>query len=185
MYFLGDKNDNYAWGFSITAQPRPFGYKPSDSDSLTNLEEKETTFEGGLAFSATMDDKYIEIMALTDLLKRYESWLVKVEMGDKFKVKDFSFYPSIIISYQSDDFMNYYYGITQEESLKSTYNSYNAKAGFQTGVQTYINYTITNELSALVNLRADLLPKSAQNSPITEKNIIYSGLLSLIYTFEY
>ena len=27
IYFLGDKQDDYAWGFSITTQPRTYGYE--------------------------------------------------------------------------------------------------------------------------------------------------------------
>jgi len=185
VYFLGNKSDDFAWGLSLTAQPRPFGFQPSDSDALKNLDERETTFEGGLAFSAAMDGTYIEIMLLTDLMGRYESWLLKTEIGDKYTLGDFTLYPSIVVSYQSDDFMNYYYGISQDEAIKSKYNYYNPKAGFQVGVQTYISYPLTKELSTLINIRADRVPKSAQDSPIIEQNVIYSGLLSLIYRFEY
>ncbi len=185
LYFLGNKSEDLAWGFSLTAQPRPFGYKPTDSDALKGLNERETTFEGGLAFSAASDGKYIEVMALTDLLKRYESWLIKAEVGDKYSYKKFTFYPSFIISYQSEDFMDYYYGITQEEAKRTTYDYYKADAGFQLGLQTYIERPITENLSILFNLRVDLLPQSAQKSPIIQENLIYSGLASLIYTFHY
>jgi outer membrane protein len=52
VYFYGDRGDDYAWGFSLTAQPRVYGYKPSDSPFLATLKEKKNTLEGGLAFSA-------------------------------------------------------------------------------------------------------------------------------------
>jgi len=186
IYFYGDKGADYAWGFSLTAQPRVYGYKPTDSLYLATLQEKKNTLEGGLAFSATKNDAYIEIMLLTDVLNRYQSWLIKTEIGDKYTLRDFSFYPSIIISYQSHDFMNYYYGVKQSEINPSLgIYSYNASAGVQIGAQTYIKYPLTQELSALVNLRVDILPSSAGNSPIVEQNHIYSGLASLIYTFEY
>jgi outer membrane protein len=82
--------------------------------------------------------------------------------------------------------MNYYYGVQANETNNALgVYSYNASAGIQIGAQTYINYPLTQELSALVNLRVDILPSSAGNSPIVEQNHIYSGLASLIYTFEY
>ena len=186
VYFYGDKGSDYAWGFSLTAQPRVYGYKPSDSPYLATLKEKKNTLEGGLAFSAIKDDAYIEIMLLTDILDRYQSWLVKTEFGDTYTLGDFSFYPSIILSYQSHDFMNYYYGVQKNETNNALgIYSYNASAGVQVGAQTYIKYPLTQELSALVNLRVDILPSSASSSPIIEQNHIYSGLASLIYTFEY
>ena len=185
MYFFGDKQDNYMWGFSITAQPRTYSFKSSDSTAVTGLNERETTWEGGLAFSATYDQAYIEIMALYDLLGRYDSWMVKTEIGYDIKLSDFSFYPSVIIGYQSDEFVDYYYGISAKEATTSAYNEYSAKAGVQLGVQTYIKYPFTDELSALINIRADKIPNNAAKSPIVDTDYIYSGLVSLIYTFQY
>jgi len=186
VYFLGDKKDNYMWGFSVTAQPRPNGYKASDSPYLTGMDTRENTLEGGLAFSAQYDDIYIEVMALTDLLDRYDSWILKTEIGNKYSLGDFSFYPSLIIVYQSDKFVDYYYGIKESEVATSRYTSaYNPKGGFQLGAQTYINYPITDNWAALVNIRADKISQDSANSPLVDKEYIYSGLVSLIYTFEY
>ena len=185
IYFLGNKGEKFSWGLSVTAQPRTYGYSPDDSLFLKGMNERESTFEGGLAFSASYEDAYIEMMLLTDVLDRYNSWIFKTEIGDEYKLGSFSFYPSVIISYQSSDFVNYYYGVTQEEATRTSFSYYKAKDGFQLGAQTYIKYPITDELAILANLRADVLPHSAKKSPLIEKDFILSGLLSLIYTFEY
>jgi len=185
IYFLGDKQENYSWGFSLTVQPRVFGYNPENSQELQGMDERETTFEGGLAFSALHNKSYIEIMLLTDVLNRHDSWLIKTEVGDEFELGHFTFYPSLIVSYQSADFVNYYYGVTQREASKTSFNLYEPGAGFQVGAQTYIEHPITDELSLLLNMRADSIPYSARNSPILESSVIYSGLASLIYTFTY
>lgn len=182
LYFLGDKTEDFSWGLSLTVQPRVYGY---DSNDIQGMDERESTLEGGLAFSAKSDKAYIEIMALTDVLDKYDSWLLKTEMGYDLKYGKFSFYPSVMAIYQSDKFMNYYYGITSSEALKRGESEYIATAGLQFGVQTYIKYPFTKNISALINLRADKLPSSATSSSIVDDNYIYSGLASLIYTFEY
>jgi len=185
IYFLGNKTDEYAWGFSITAQPRPNGYKPSDSPALTGLDEKKSSLEAGLAFSGTIGDAYMETMLLTDVLDRYDSWIAKTEIGYDFELGKFKFYPSLILVYQSSKFINYYYGVSKEESTTSGYPEYSANNGMQVGLQTYIKYPFTKKLAALINIRADRLPSEATNSPIVEDNYVYSGLVSLIYTFSY
>ena len=185
IYFLGDKQEDYAWGFSLTAQPRPYGYEASDSKYLTGMDTRENTVEGGLAFSATYKEAYLEIMALTDLLDRYDSWLVKAEIGDEYKLGKLTFYPSFIVSYQSDKFVDYYYGVKDSEVATSGYSAYKPKGGFQLGVQTYINYPITDAFAALVNIRVDKISNDSAKSPLVDKDYIYSGLVSLIYTFEY
>jgi len=185
IYFLGNKGDEFSWGLSLSIQPRVQSFDPSKSNELSNINEKKSTFEGGVAFSATFKDAYIESMLLTDILDRYNDWIFKTELGYDLQLGNFGFYPSLILVYQSDDFMNYYYGVSEEEANNSSFGEYHPSAGFQIGAQTYIKYPITENLSTLINLRVDKLPKTAKDSPIIETDLIYSGLLSLIYTFEY
>ncbi len=184
LYFLGEKNDDLSWGFSLTAQPRPNNYKASDSDALWGMEDKKSSLEAGLAFSIKVDKAYFEVMALTDILDRYDSWIVKSELGYEFKLGNFSFYPSAILIYQSSEFINYYYGVKQSEAtlIRPEYHGQN---GMQLGAQTYIEYPLSKKLSAFFNIRADKLSEEAANSPIVNDDYIYSGLASLIYTFEY
>ncbi|WP_297443926.1 MipA/OmpV family protein [Sulfurimonas sp.] len=184
MYFLGAKEDTYAWGFSLTAQPRTYGYKASDSKTLEGMDERKTTFEGGIAFSASFHDAYIETMLLTDMLGRYNSLIVKTEIGDEYHLGDFSFYPSLIAIYQSQKFLDYYYGVKTSEATAQR-PAYTPSDGLLLGLQTYINYPLTKNLSTLANIRADYIPQTAYNSPIVKDKYIYSGLLSLIYTFKY
>ena len=190
IYFLGDKGEDFSWGFSLTAQPRTFGHETKDITEYVGLDARETTIEGGLAFSALYHDTYLEVMLLTDVLDRHDSWLVKAELGDEFHFGDFSLYPSLIVSYQSDAFVNYYYGVTQEEADRTRNNTYSfeffePQGGFQVGAQTYLKYPLTKNFSTLLNARIDSIPASAHASPLLEDTLIYSGLVSLIYTFHY
>ncbi|MEA3370079.1 MAG: MipA/OmpV family protein [Campylobacterota bacterium] len=182
VYFLGSKQDEYAWGFSLTAQPRTYGYEKGE---IEGMDERETTWEGGLAFSAKTDKAYIEIMALTDILDRYDSWILRTEIGYDFEFGKLSLYPSLVFMYQSQDFLDYYYGVTQEEAQRRGETKYSPDDGFLLGAQTYIKYPFTDDLSALINIRADKISQEATNSPIVTEDYIYSGLLSLIYTFHY
>ena len=185
IYFLGEKGDTFSWGFSLTAQPRPFGYKASDSAVLTGMDERESTFEGGVAFSASFhDSKYIEIMLLTDLLDRHDSWLLRTEIGDEYKLGSFTFYPSLVVMYQSQEFLNYYYGVKKSEAT-ALRPAYTTSDGLEIGVQTYISYPFSKHFSFLTNLRYDRISTTAKNSPIVKDNYIYSGLFSLMYSFEY
>ena len=182
VYFLGDKTQDFSWGLSFTVQPRVYGY---DSNDIQGMDKRENTWEGGLAFSAKKGDAYIEVMALNDLLNKYDSWILKSEIGYDIKYGKFSFYPSVIVSYQSKKFVDYYYGVTQKEATARGENTYTPGAGIQLGLQTYVKYPLTKKLSALVNVRADRLPSEAHSSSIVNNKYIYSGLASLIYTFYY
>ena len=185
VYFLGNKGKDISWGFSLTAQPRTFGYAPQDSKTLTGMDKRESSLEGGLAFSASYKTTYMEITALTDVLSRNDSLVVEATLGDVYKLNKFSFYPSVSVSYLSKSFVNYYYGVQNHEKIDITRPAYTPTSGMQLTAQSYINYEITDSLDTLVNINARMLPKSAYNSPIVNERFIYSGLVSLIYTFQY
>ncbi|UCM99471.1 MipA/OmpV family protein [Sulfurimonas sp. SWIR-19] len=185
LYFLGDKKEEYSWGFSFTVQPRTLGYKASDSVSLQGMSDKDSTMEGGIAFSAGYKDSaYIEVMLLADILNKYNSWIGSVEIGDKYTAGRFTFYPSAVLLYQPRKFLDYYYGVKNSEATLQR-PAYMPKGGFSFAVQTYIKYPLTKKLSALLNIRADRIPNSAYNSPLVNNKFIYSGLASVIYTFIY
>ena len=185
VYFLGNKGEKFSWGLSLTAQPRTYGYAPEDSKYLEGMDEKKNTFEGGLAYSMQYEKTYLEVMLLTDILDRYESWILKAELGDEFSFGKLSLYPSVIITYQSSDFINYYFGISEEESQRTDYEVYKPGYGFSIGFQTYAKYPINDKLSVLLNARVDRIPTQASKSPLVTTPYIYSGLASLIYTFTY
>lgn len=186
VYFMGDKKEDFSWGLSLTAQPRTLGYKAGDSASLAGMDERKSSFEGGIAFSAKYKDTYIENMLLHDLLGYSKSWVNKTEFGTKYSIGKVNFYPSIVMLYMSDKFMNYYYGVKANEvNLSLNRPAYKADSGFEFGMQTYIAFPLTKRFSTLFNFRYDLLPKSATNSPLVEDNYIYSGLVSILYNFEY
>ena len=182
VYFLGEKSEDFSWGLSLTAKPRVYGY---DSSDISGMDTKENSWEGGLAFSASAGDSYIEIILLNDILGAHNSWILETTLGYDFKVGNFSFYPSITAEYQSKDFINYYYGVTSVEASRRAETVYIADAGLQVGAQTYIKYPFTKNLSGLLNMKLDRLPVQATTSSIVDDKYIYSGLASLIYTFEY
>jgi outer membrane protein len=184
VYFLGEKNDDYAWGFSLSAQPRPYGYKPSDSKKLEGMQEREQTLEAGLAMSIQIQKHYLEVMALTDVLNRTDAYIVKSELGTEFSLGDFTFYPSFLVIYQSQKFIDYYYGVKPSEATSSR-ASYMPSAGVDFALQTYVQYPLYDAFSLFLNLRADKLSKQVTRSPIVSDSYIYSGLASILYTFDY
>lgn len=186
VYFLGDKQEEFAWGLSLTAQPRTLGYKADDADILAGMDERKSSLEGGLAFSAKYKDTYVENMLLHDLLGYHKSWLNRTEVGTKYSLGKVNFYPSIVMLYMSDKFVNYYYGVKNNEAnLAINRPAYTAHSGFEFGVQTYVGFPLSKHFSALFNFRYDLLAKGAKNSPLVEDDYIYSGLASVLYNFEY
>ena len=168
LYFAGDKSDELSWGCSLTVQPRANSYKSNS----TYMEDKDSTWEGGLAFGISKENYYAELLLLHDILNKYDSFVAQLDFGSEYSFKDITFYPSISFFYQSSEFINYYYEPADPH------------AGIDIAIQTYINYPLTKSLSAFINLKAEKLSKEITSSAIVEDKMLYSSLFSLIYTFH-
>jgi outer membrane protein len=184
LYFLGESSDDLSWGFSLTAQPRPFGYESSDSKTLRGMADKSTSWEGGLAFGIENHTGFFELLALHDLLDHSNGSLLRAEIGTEFEWGDWYFLPSVLLIWFSDPFNNYYYGVSAEEAITSSNPAYHATAGLNGAVQAYLNYDISEHWHVLGNLRVDYLNPTIRNSPITNDDFMVSGIISLLYSFN-
>lgn len=184
IYFMGQSGEDFSWGASITAQPRPFGYKSEDSEALHGMDQRKNSWEAGLSLAAEYKQFFSEFLVLHDILDASNGYMVRAELGTSIKTGNWSFYPSVLAIYRSDKFNNYYYGVTQKES-NALHPFYEAKAGMDYAIQTFIKYNFNTKWSTLINLRADQLSNQAYESPIVDTKQMYSGMVSLLYTFEY
>jgi outer membrane protein len=169
VYFMGNKSDDLSWGASLTALPRANRY----DSTTTGVEDKKSTWEGGLSFGISKQKLYAELLVLHDILDIHNAYTGQLEIGYEYKVSDVTFYPSLSFFYQSAKFINYYY------------EPKDPKAGVNVAIQTYISYPLTKKVALFLNLKAEKLSKEITNSSLIDDNIVYSSLFSLIYTFHY
>jgi len=179
VYFAGQKKKNLSWGLSLTAMPRTYGY-----DDIAGMKERKNSWEGGISFALKKKDTYFELLYLDDILNGGERYVVQAEIGSKFKVAKMSLYPAVFTIYQSENFLNYYYGVEQNEVVTSGFSEFHPNGGVLYGAQTYISYPLTKKLSLFSNIRIDKIPSSVESSPLVKEDFIYSGILSLLYTFK-
>ncbi|MBU0631612.1 MipA/OmpV family protein [bacterium] len=182
MYILGDSSDDLTWGVSLTAQPRPFGYKSSDSKTLNGM-NRDTSYEAGAALDIIYQDTFFNVVFFQDIYNKSNSYIARAEIGQHIAIDDFDFYPSVMAIYHADKFNDYYYGVKQSEATLNR-PAYSASSSIDLSFQTYAKYTFTKEWSALLNFRADYLGKAEQNSPIVSDKYMFSGLISAMYRFE-
>jgi outer membrane protein len=184
LYFLGESGDDFSWGFSLTAQPRPFGYEDTDSKTLRGMADRSTSWEGGLAFGVENRTGFIEMLALHDLLDHSNGTLLRAEIGTEYTWGDWYFLPSALLIWFSDPFNDYYYGVRADEATASR-PAYHATAGLNAAVQAYLSYSISEHWHVLGNLRTDYLNPTIRNSPITDDDFMVSGMVSLLYSFNF
>jgi len=180
MYVYGQQN----WGISITAQPRPFGYEAGDAPILAGMAERKSSWEAGLAIGGENKYGFAELTWFRDILGNSDGSLLRLELGKFIEKGKWTFVPSVFVIRYDDRFNDYYYGVRPGEATVGR-PAYTASAGFNYAAQTYIKYSFTRHWHFLGNIRGDLLADTIENSPLVDKGYMLSGLLSVMYSFEY
>lgn len=195
MYFAGEKNGDSAWGLSLTAQPQILGYyetapfnqlvSRNKTPILQGMPSRESGWEGGLAAAFERHGFFTEVLILNDLLGQSNGLKVRLEIGRSFAYGRWYFVPSLLAVWLSQPFADYYYGVSgadADPALGRT--AYRSDAALNLAAQTYIKYSVTDHWHLLANLRADRLADTIYRSPLTGTQYMFSGMLSVLYSFQ-
>jgi len=195
MYFYGQKSDAMSWGLSVTAQPQILGYYETASFNQLNhrdptpilqgMQERESSWEAGIAFSAESHDVFGEFLILHDVLNRYNALKLRAEAGMSFTHGRWYFVPSLLAIWLSQPFADYYYGVrTEEADLSIGRPAYRSDAALNLAAQAYLEYSVTPHWHLLANFRADRFARTVADSPLVDEPFMYSGMLSVMYSFN-
>ena len=180
MYFYGGEN----WGASVTAQPRPFGYRAKDSPALAGMAERQNSWEAGFAVAGRNDVGFAELTYFHDILDRSTGSLARLELGTSIASGRWLHVPSILVLWFSDSFNDYYYGVRPEESTAQR-PAYSAEAGINFALQEFVMVPLSKDWFVSAEVRADYLASTITSSPIVDDRWMLSGMVSLLYRFTF
>ena len=158
----------------LKAAVRFDGYESDDSTFLQGMDDRDNSIDGG--FSLGYQPKEIarfELQYTHDLLSKHKGSETRARISRQFKRGPFFFIPEVSVSYLDSDLVDYYYGVTLQESI--------AARAFYEGKGT-LNYQTNFNISTPIFLggftRIDFgytwFGDDITNSPIVDKKEGYS-----------
>ena len=97
--------------------------------------------------------------------------------------KALEFIPSIGMQWSSNRYNDYYYGISDNESLKSGLDSYRAGGGASPYAGGVICYSLTDSWEIYSSGELVFLSSAIKNSPMVSRTNTYNLMLGLAYSF--
>lgn len=195
VYVLGEQGEEASWGASLTLEPMILGdyaaatltdlYPRKKTAVLAGLEERPSSWEGGLALGAQRGDLYGEVMVLQDVLGRNNALRVQGEVGYGWHFGSWYLLPGVVATWLSQPFTDYYYGVRPHEAdLPLGRSAYRPDAAFNVAVQTYVKYDFSPRWSLFAFLRADRFDDTVTDSPLIGRGSMFSGIVALLYTID-
>jgi outer membrane protein len=174
--------DRDRFSFSILTQYRMDGYEADDSPFLRGMDEREGTLEAGLAVEVELPVGELELEGVTDVLGEHEGQEISLSYEVDFEFDRFSVTPFVAVTWQSENFTDYYYGVTPRESRswRAAYevdSALNPEAGIQVG------YEISDHWALMSEAGVTFLDSTIEDSPIVDEGYAVSGFLGVFYRF--
>ncbi|WP_434778034.1 MipA/OmpV family protein [Neisseria sp. Ec49-e6-T10] len=178
------QNDQHE--LAINANYHDNGFRPKDSSNehMQKLDKRHETIMLGVNYTHIANWGVIDTRFNTDILGKNKGFLADVGYLAVFQKKHFTFAPKIGVSWHSNHYNNYYYGVSQQESKKTGFQSYQSRQSIQPYLEMNMNYQISPKVDIFFSGRYEQLRSQIKNSPIVEKSYAPSIQLGMKYQFQ-
>ncbi|MGA2093841.1 MAG: MipA/OmpV family protein [Sedimentisphaerales bacterium] len=168
------------------AKWRSDGYDSSDSDALRGMHDRHGTVDAGGEFGVAGDWGSVTTSLVTDALDQHDGQEVRITYGkrfsDAFNVKDLKLTPSVGLAWQSNNLVNYYYGVRPGEARpgRPAYRPGEA-VNWLAGLDG--TYQLNDKWALFAGITIFWLDDEIRNSPIVSRDYAVSFIGGAMYKF--
>ncbi len=163
-------------------QPRVQGYNEDDSRFLEGMGDRNWSVDGGVNIEAVTPVGLLGVSIMTDLLGRNRGQEIEFRNLIMFPLFGFQFIPSGGVRWQSENLVNYYYGVKPSEARPGR-PAYEGEPAFDPFLRLVIRRKLTEHWSVFSDMRCEWLASEITNSPIVDKNYQASVTAGVLYAW--
>ncbi len=178
------KHDGLSIGPVI--QPRFGGYDEDDSSALEGMDDRDWSVDGGLGVNWRTSVGVFGATCVTDLLGKHDGQELDFSYTILFKRAQFTFIPSAGVRYKSDNLVDYYYGVENDEvrfDARVSRPAYKGGDAVNPYVRLAVRRKLTERWSLLGALQYEWLDSEITDSPIMDDSYEASCLLGVLYSW--
>lgn len=191
LYFRGIMGGYWLYnvaGLSVgpVLRPRFDGYEEDDSSQLRGMDDRDWSIDGGLGIAWRTDVGLFGVTFVTDLLGRHKGQELDLSYTILFKGGGFDFIPSVGVRWKSENLVDYYYGVENDEVRFDGAVSRGAYQG-ENAIDPYLGLAVRRKLtgrwSLLGAIQHEWFDSEIKDSPIVDKGYETSFLLGVMYAW--
>jgi len=190
FWFRGLGGGYYLWNdqtdkLSIMAYYSPLHFKPGDSDSyqMRQLDKRKSTMMAGLSYVHNTEYGFLRTALAGDTLDNSNGFIWDLAWLYRYTNGGLTLTPGIGVEYSSENYNDYYYGVSQREANRSGLNSYNADDGWNPYLELTASYKFATDWNVYGTGRYSHLSDEVKDSPMVDKS--WAGLLSVGVTYSF
>ncbi|KGB00078.1 MipA/OmpV family protein [Leclercia pneumoniae] len=190
FWFRGLGGGYYLWNdesdkLSIMAYYDPMHFKPGDSDDwrLKQLDKRKSTMMAGLSYVHNTQYGFLRTSLAADTLDNSNGYIWDLAWLYRYTNGGLTLTPGIGVEYTSENYNDYYYGVSRSEANRSGLNRYNADDGWNPYLALTASYEFTQDWNIYGTGRYTRLSDEIKDSPMVDKS--WAGAFSVGVTYSF
>ena len=171
------------WEFGVIGRIQTLGFGSNDSDELLGLEPRTWAIEAGPLIGWRRWPVQVHFRSFWGLTGDNDGLTNEVEFSLPRKFGRGFFVPNVRFTHMSDDYSNYYFGVSDQESTP-TRPEYHPGAITNTSVGFTLGYELTPQWLLSTTVGLEFLDSSVTASPIVERDQVWSANIGLAYNAD-
>jgi len=169
---------------SAYAQLAGNSFDPDDANgALQGLDERKLSAEAGISYQRRTPIGAFRGQFATDVLDESGGNTGRLTYLAKITRNKLTVYPSIGFEYHDDDYNEYYYGVSDEESAKTGVTAYKSNSSLNPYINVSANYDFNERWAGFFNQSLSYLPNEQYDSPMVDSRTDATTTLGLLYKF--
>jgi outer membrane protein len=177
--FYKNSHFNFSMGLKVNFE----GYNESDSDFFNGMSDRKLTLEGGLEVQYNFMPKWnLKLDAYHDLLGINNGFRSNLSVSRSFGPYKWKLTPSLGLRYESQNYVDYYYGVQESESNSERPEYHPDFSVIPYLSCSWLRFWGENWVS-MVTVSGTYLDKEIQDSPLIEGDYSVSFVAAFAYRF--
>ena len=156
--------------------------EPESSDYFRTVDQRDQTLEAGLSVSKALGPHRVSVTALQDVQSRHNGHAVDATYRYQWQEGRLTLSPWASIIYHSGDLLDYYYGVDAHEA-RLDLPIYQASAATFARLGLNGSYRLFDNWQLFANISWEPLPDQVTDSPLVDKDELFSAYVGVHYTF--
>jgi MipA family protein len=157
-------------------------YRESDSETLAGMDDRDATVEAGLKLQYKFDFSTVELSAYSDVLDNHSGQELELKIKKNWRWRFLSIDPYVGLSYFSNDYSNYYYGVrTKEATIERASYDLGQTFNWNTGIS--LRAGLNENVMLFTNFKVNFLDSKIDDSPIVDQDILFTAIIGVSYSF--
>ncbi len=183
-FFKGTRRSDF--NLSVTVALGPNQLDVDNDPRLLGIENRNSGLLAGVRMNSKLLEGKASLALQTDVTgqsggtRAIAAWEKSLFQSNPAK---WNFTAGIQLEWNSQDYVDFYFGVSNEEALASRFDAYEAGSTIMPSVTLGGYYNISKKWQVIYNAQYQLLSSDIKDSPIVDQSAVLTGVIGLFYLF--